>query len=465
MRRVFLVCLALCLAAVSVTSAAAQEAVLPSSEAPSGTSSPLLEPSFPFLDDASISGSLYYFQRIRNRYNPAEDKYDTNLHHATGQLSMEFNSGWLGNFFGLDVGAFAALDFQNSGSPAHEMNFFPWRDPWNADWSAEDADDGASVYKAQARIQAGPVWAKGGWFQPSGPGVLGVNWSFLPGTYLGAEAGFNVPHLSFAAAFATEYKAPWFKDTYKFRRNDGTTPVDYIWSMGAALTLLEERFRLELAYGESEGYLQNGHLKARYSLPFENSALTLSYHLYLMGDSDDSGGVNDNFDGLAQHHFLAARYETAPWTFQLEALHTRAPENSPESRGYFAYRLISAYGGANGAYEPWWDLRSDWDHDNETAIFAKISRTGEDFGLPGLSAGISFAYGFDGQARGHSTHLAEYAFGFDIAYTVQEGCLEGSMVKLHYTDYRNRTNQPDWSPFKNAFQDERDIKLTVIIPF
>ena len=175
----------------------------------------------PFWRDAVLSGAFYYFQRYRDRYDVSDEHYHVNLSHASPQAAAEFSSGYLGGFVGLDVGAFGVVDLYNHGAPDHEMNFFPWRDPWHPDWSATDADNGASVYKANIKFKVGPAWARAGYFQPSGPGVLGVNWSFLPGTYQGAEMGADIGNLALAGAWANEYKAPWFKDTYRFRQNDG----------------------------------------------------------------------------------------------------------------------------------------------------------------------------------------------------------------------------------------------------
>lgn len=426
---------------------------------------PAVDTYFPFLDDATVSGGLYYFQRYRDRYSIADHRYERNLRHASGQISAEFNSGWLADMIGLDVGVYASLDFeQRSVSSDHEMNFVPWSDPWHPDWSSNRTDDGFSFYKAQLRVKTDYVQLKGGWFQPSGPGVLGVNWAFLPGTYLGAEAVSSFRALTVAAAIATEYKAPWYPETYHFLKNDAATRVDFLWSVGARLDLLEDALSLELAYGESEGFLKNAHFKGRYAWQWEGSALALSYHLYAMADSDNSG-VNDNFDGVATHHFLGARYENGPWTVRLEGTYTYAPQENTTNKGYFAYRLVTPNGGAKGAYEAWWDLRSDWSHHNEAAVFAQVSRTAADFGLPGLFAAVSFAYGWGGKSIETSTRLEEYAFGFDIGYTVQEGHFAGSSLKLHYTDYRNRTHLPSWQAFQNAFQDERDIKILLTIPF
>ena len=452
----------LCLTLMAdITAVYAQDAV---QEAAQDSEKKKSEELTPFLRDSTLSGALYYFQRYRNRYNVDEDRYMTNLNHASTQVSAEFNSGYLGGFIGIDFGAFGSLDFYNRGSPDHEMNFFPWNNPWEADWSKTDTQNGASIYKANVKMRAGPVWGKVGYFQPSGPGVLGVNWSFLPGTYQGAEAGGSFGDLTVAAAWANEYKAPWFRDTYGFRQNDGVTPVSYLWSLGGRYEL-GSGLDVEVAYGESENYLKNAHMKAKYNLLGDKRNLYLTWQVYAMGDSDNSGSVNDNFDGMAMQQFLAMQYGVNAWTFRAEFTYTSAPMNNDNNVGYFAYRLTSANGGSKGAYEPWWDLRSDWNHDQEKAVFANISRDLSDLGLTGISVGASYAQGWDGKAYGYSTRFREEAYGGDIAYTFQKGSFEGSMVKLHYTRYDNKTDLPSWTGFKNAFQDEHDIKFSVVIPF
>lgn len=418
----------------------------------------------PFWRDASISGALYYFQRYRDRYDVNKERYLVNLSHATSQISAEFTSGYLGGVIGLDVGAFGAVDLYNHGAPDHEMNFFPWRDPWHPDWGATHVDNGASLYKANLKFKAGPLWGRLGYFQPTGPSVMGVNWSFLPGTYQGAEMGADIGKLTVAGTWANEYKAPWFKDTYHFLKNDGASDVAWMWSLGARYNF--EKFSLEAAYGESQGYLTNAHIKLRYNTSWDNDkqSLYLTAQTYFMGDSASSG-PNDNFDGLALHEYLAAHYNYEAWRFRLEFLYTRAPANNENNVGYFAYRLVSRYGGANGAYEPWWDNRSDWNHDNEKAVFGGISRDLSDIIAPGWDIGAGYAMGWDGEAYGVSTHLKEQAFNTDLSYTFQKGWLQGSTIKLHYTWYDNMTDFPSWDPFQNAFQDEHDIKFSIVIPF
>jgi hypothetical protein len=53
----------------------------------------------------------------------------------------------------------------------------------------------------------------------------------------------------------------------------------------------------------------------------------------------------------------------------------------------------------------------------------------------------------------------------DVSYTVPSGPLEGMKIKAHYMEYTNSSDMPDWQGFKNAFQDERDCKLLITIPF
>ncbi len=421
----------------------------------------------PFFRDARFNATLYYFQRYRDRYNVDTGHYGVNLSHATGQLSLDFESGHHGGLIGLDLGIFGSMDFYNQGAVDHEMNFFPWRDPWHADWSRTKAKNGASVYKALVKLKAGPAWLRAGYFQPQGPGVLGVNWSFLPGTYQGAEAGLDLGRLKLAAAWADQYKAPWFTETYKFqkRTSDGRLEdVDYLWSLGARYEAAEG-LTLEAAYGESRGYLWNAHFKAKYHRPLGDDRLDLTWQTYLMNDLHSGpDAVDDNFSATAMQQYLAAAYASGPWTGNLEFTYTRAPNAYPDNAGYFAYRLVRPYGGAKGAYEPWWDLRSDWDHHQEKAVFAKVGRSLDDLGLAGWRAAVSGAYGWGGVAEGYPYKLREAAFGLDLSYTVDQGFLEGAVFALHFTRYDNKTDLPSWRYFNNAFQDEHDLKFSLVVP-
>jgi hypothetical protein len=262
-----------------------------------------------------------------------------------------------------------------------------------------------------------------------------------------------------AAAYATRYKAPWFRRTYPFldgeRRDRGR-----LWSLGTRYEL-ESGLTAEAAYGEAPGYLSSAHLKFKY----ERDGRYASYQLYVMGDRADSG-PNDLYAGdRAWQHYLAFSQDFSPWTFKAEFPHTRAPTSSSEHLGYFVYRLSGWYGGSNGAYEPWWDNRSDWNHHRESAAFLGLSRALDDCGWPGASVGVSAARGWGGRVFGVSETLKERAWSVDLGYRVSSGFLKDASFSIHYTRYDNRTHLPSWDGFKNAFQDERDLKVLLIIPW
>ncbi len=458
-----------CLAAPFASPASAEDETAPATAGAEEGKKRSFSTGTALIDDGVLSGGLWYFQRDRRRYDVNTRRYENNLNHATLTANLDFTSGFLGGVIGFDIAVFGTHDIKNTGSPDHEMNFFPWGDPWHPNWDKTDARDGTSVYKASVKLKAGPVRAKAGYFQPSGPGVLGVNWSVMPGTYRGVNAGADFGGLSVAFAWADAYKAPWYQNVNDFRKNDGESRVPWMWSSGARYTF-DSGLMLEAAYGESKKHLWNGHFKAHYDTVLDeekNRTLRLGYQAYIMGDNDNSADtLNDNFDGTAWQHVLFFHYGTGPWLFRLEGTYTLSPFDSEYQMGNFVYRLTDRNGSSKGAYDIWWDARSDWNHHNEKAVFAGVDRSLDDI-LPirGFSAGVGAAIGWDGEAYGTAQHLKEWAFNFDIGYTHPEGPLAGAFVKLHYTEYRNGTSLPSWEPYKNGFQSEHDIKLFAGIPF
>ncbi|MDR3352304.1 MAG: OprD family porin [Zoogloeaceae bacterium] len=435
-----------------------------------------------FWDAAELSGNLMFFQRHRARYRLQEGRFGNNLHHATLQGSIDFRSPFLRlpSFpeaeIGWDLGLFATRDLYQDASPDHEISFFPWSNPWSADWSKTRAQSGASLYRAHLKLQrageASKLWGKLGYFQPSGPGILGVNWALTPGAYLGAEGGGDWGNLSFATAYVTRYKAPWYRETYGFRAGEATEKIDHLWSLGARYRVTP-KFSVEAAYGEAPGFLRNAHLKFKYQREeTPGKALALSYQFYAVGDRvstppDAANAANDLYaDHWAFQQYLALRRTAAPYTLRTEFLLTRAPSRKPQHLGYFVYRLSSAYGGANGAYEPWWDNRSDWNHNRERAIFVSVSRTLDDWlPAPGFTIGASAAHGWGGRVYGVRERLKERAWSLDFSYRVPSGPLKGARLALHYTHYDNKTHEPSWTGFKNLFQDERDLKFSIILPW
>ncbi|EFA2466672.1 ChiP family protein, partial [Escherichia coli] len=57
-----------------------------------------------FIDDSTLTGGIYYWQRERDRKDVTDgDKYKTNLSHSTWNANLDFQSGYAADMFGLDI--------------------------------------------------------------------------------------------------------------------------------------------------------------------------------------------------------------------------------------------------------------------------------------------------------------------------------------------------------------------------
>ncbi|VTN15021.1 outer membrane porin, OprD family [Raoultella terrigena] len=196
-----------------------------------------------FIDDSTLTGGIYYWQRERDRKDVTDgDKYKTNLSHSTWNANLDFQSGYAADMFGIDVAAFTAIEMAESSESAHpnEIAFSSRNKAYDEDYSGDKS--GISLYKAAAKFKYGPTWARAGYIQPTGQTLLAPHWSFMPGTYQGAEAGANFDYgdsgaLSFSYMWTNEYKAPWHIEMDDFYQNDKKTKVDYLHSLAPNMIL------------------------------------------------------------------------------------------------------------------------------------------------------------------------------------------------------------------------------------
>ncbi|MGL5093249.1 MAG: OprD family outer membrane porin [Aeromonas sobria] len=435
-----------------------------------------------FADDAKLSGGLFYFQRERDRKvdegKPNAGKYGSNLSHSTAQLALNFNSGYAWDVVGLDLGGYGAYDLAvDQTNPANEENEFSF---WGSSWGTSDnlSENGVSLTNAALKFKFGDsVTAKGGYTQLYVPGVIGVNWSYQPGTYRGGQIEGNFGGLYLTYAIADEYKAPWFKETQMFSRSkskpwvSGYSPledqykIDYIHGIAARYTF-ENGTAVTGSFGQSKDYMDSYHFKLAHKFDVLGG-LSTSYQFYGSETSDfvaTAGDAGTTYDGLAWQQALTAAWNYAQYGFRLEGLWTKAEGDE----GNYLPRLTRGYGNSQGANEIWWDSRSDWNANNEKALFFGVTRSLDDLvGAPGWSVGVSGAYGWDiedGYGKKHASgEDTEWAANFDVSYTVQDGKLKGTLFKLHYTDYNN--DLPTSWAYPNVFASEQDVKLFMIMPF
>ncbi|WP_429190803.1 OprD family outer membrane porin [Aeromonas veronii] len=422
-----------------------------------------------FVKDSKLTGGLFYFQRDRQRIQggaTGDGKYHSNLSHGTAQAALNFNSGYAWNFIGLDLGGFGAYDLSiDESNGVNEENEFSFIGKKWGDKMDGVAEGGFSLSNAALKFKLGDsVTAKGGYTQLYVPGVIGVNWSYQPGTYRGGQVEGNFGGLYLTYAIADEYKAPWFKETAGFSKKSmyaGSTAfndensIDYIHGLAARYTF-ENGTAVTGSFGQSEGYMDSYHFKLAHKFDVLGG-LSTSYQFY--GSETD----NSDYNGLAWQQALTASWAMGPYGFRLEGLWTKAEGDL----GNYLPRLTTGYANSQGANEIWWDSRSDWNENNEKALFAGVTRSLDDLvGAPGWTVGVSGAYGWDAE-NGNSTRVdgKEWAANFDVMYTVQDGKLKGTLFKLHFTDYNNKQDELGSWYYPNMFTSERDVKFHIIAPF
>ncbi|HIF9528384.1 TPA: multidrug transporter [Photobacterium damselae] len=424
-----------------------------------------------FFSESKISGNFNLWMRARDRagYDATtrkDTKKATNLDHGSAFVNLGFNSGYIADTVGLDLVIYSTFDMWQNGGADHEMNFWGVNNPYNMEpkdsscsniWT-DCNDNGVSFATANAKFKFGDVaTAKLGYFQPSVPSTLGVNWSFAPGTYLGGEVGLNFDQLALGLVYAAEYKAPWFKSTYKFQeklRNGTFEDAGDVYSLGARYTFANG-ISVDAGFGGlTEGDRKNAHVKVKGTT---DGGLFWSPQVYVVDD-------NEQYDSTAYQLAFLSSYSTGPYTLRGEATYTSAESFDDKSVGNMAYRLTQAYGGSNGAYDIWWNNRSDYNHDGEFAVFGSLARDFADYGANGFNAGVSGVYGFGAKADGYK-ELKEYAFSVFANYAIQAGALKDANISMYYTQYYNDSDAGNWVPYTNAFNDETDYKLILTIPF
>ncbi len=430
-----------------------------------------------FIDDSTINGGIYYWQRDRDRKDleVGSNTYGemvSNLEHATFNANLEFNSGYAANMFGLDLAAYAAWEL-NDGGPAYpnEIGFSNANTVWEEKWDGDKS--GATIYRAAAKFKHGPSWAQAGYIQPKGQSLLAPHWSFMPGTYRGIEAGANFDNagngaLSFSYMWADEYKAPWYKEMYDLRQADAKTQVDYVHSLGAKYDF-KNSLVLEAAFGQAADYMDQYFAKVAYTIPLAEKGIPLSYQFYAANDKVSGGPSNPNdvYDGTAWLQALTFSHESGPFNFRLEGTWAKAEGN----QGYFLQRMTPSYASSNGRLDVWWDSRSDWNANGEKAVFIGGIYNLAGWELPELSVGVSYAYGWDAKPSSNpiynqSQRLKESAINFDLMYQIKHGKAKDTSFKLHYTKYDNHSDLASYQGgFSNIFQDETDVKFIVVIPF
>lgn len=421
-----------------------------------------------FSDDTVIQGNVYFWNRDRVRKDIEQDKVVPNLKHTTINANVDVVTGYINDVLNFEVGGFYAWELSDGG-PAYpnEIGLSNAKDRWSEAWAGDRS--GFNFYKFAAGLKYDNYWTKWGYIQPSGQTLLAPHWSFLPGTYRGFEVGGNWDYGTYGALSASymwtdRYKAPWYTNLYKFYNTDLSEKISYLHSAGMKYDF-KNKLVVETAFGQAENFMNQYFFKTSYALPIADQDLKMSYQFY--GAKDQSGhDTTKVYDGLAWLQALTFNYKLGDFDFRLEGTSVKA--NGPQ--GYFLQRMTPQWASSNGRLDIWWNSRSDFNANGEKSIFFGTTYDLSSLLLPGLSVGASYVYAWDAKPNSlwsdQSAKISESAWNLDLGYTFQTGQLKGATAGIHYTNYNNRSNNPSWGGgYGNMFQDERDVKITFIVPF
>ena len=424
-----------------------------------------------FVDDSSLTGNVFFWNRDRERKNIEEHKYEKNLRHSSFNTNLDFKSGYMADRVAIELGGYGAWEVSNGGNGhPNEIGFSGANTRWDEDWKKDVS--GLSFYKALVNFKLDDkFWLRAGYIQPSGQTLLAPHWSLLPGTYRGVEFGSlldfdDAGSLSMSYMWADKYKAPWYKRLYEFKQWGKGKKIDYLHSAGLKYDFKNDLV-LETAFGQAQNYMNQFFGKASYKTDIFNNSLTMSYQFY--GAKDQSHKGKNVYDGLAWLQAATLGYQMGPVGLRLEGVVVKAEGE----QGYFLQRMTPDYASSNGRLDVWWNSRSDFNANGEKAIFTEVTYDLGDLSnyLTGWKAGTSYAYGWDAKPStnkqfNQKKRLIESAYNFDLGYTVQNGWIKDTSLQLHYTKYNNHTNIPSWEGgYGNIFQDEHDIKFIVTVPF
>ncbi|MCX8641865.1 MULTISPECIES: OprD family outer membrane porin [unclassified Gilliamella] len=424
-----------------------------------------------FVDDSSLTGNVFFWNRDRERKNIEEHKYEKNLRHSSFNTNLDFKSGYMADRVAIELGGYGAWEVSNGGNGhPNEIGFSGANTRWDEDWKKDVS--GLSFYKALVNFKLDDkFWLRAGYIQPSGQTLLAPHLSLLPGTYRGVEFGSlldfdDAGALSMSYMWTDKYKAPWYKRLYEFKQWGKGKKIDYLHSAGLKYDFKNDLV-LETAFGQAQNYMNQFFGKASYKTDIFNNPLTMSYQFY--GAKDQSHKGKNVYDGLAWLQAATLGYQMGPVGLRLEGVVVKAEGE----QGYFLQRMTPDYASSNGRLDVWWNSRSDFNANGEKAIFTEVTYDLGDLSnyLNGWKAGMSYAYGWDAKPStnkqfNQKKRLIESAYNFDLGYTVQNGWIKDTSLQLHYTKYNNHTNIPSWEGgYGNIFQDEHDIKFIVTVPF
>ncbi|HIF9340321.1 TPA: porin [Photobacterium damselae] len=426
-----------------------------------------------FIDGSTLAGVAVVDTRSRTRTSGKPGGQDgdrwSRLNYSSYNLILDFTSGYHDGWLGADLGGYFSGDLYNDSAVNGDTGEYLCNEIStcnNLDWGAGDGQQ-FKITRAALKFKAGEaVDGRFGFTQANGNGVLGNVWSFVPGTYRGAELNANLDRFKLTYFIADQFTAPWL-----LSENDYAPALwsDTSWSMVHSLGFsgnVSDQLFIQLGLGQATDvrYANSIDWGAGVVNSYHGETDTTGYKAYAkytfnenMSLAYDFYGVNDDvqYDGLGFTTGLSfnAKFGQFSWMSDLQyANSNNGNDVNP--------RMIYTYGMTNGTYSLWWDALSDWNKSGEVSWYNRISY---DQGN-GWNYYLGFGYGTGvekkAQLQGDWHYDSEYAFNATIAYSLQSGALKGSTIRLHGT-----VLERDEVKGATRTADETDLRFQVIIPY
>ncbi|GFM83676.1 hypothetical protein PSCICN_43680 [Pseudomonas cichorii] len=420
-----------------------------------------------FYEQTQVTSHLNYWQRTRHEWDATAQNSDvkSTLKQAVLAQHIDITSGYALNTLGLDIGLFSSAPLTASQGSIHPntMGLSQEKQLSEERYSGDRA--GWSYYKAAGKWRSGPFWARLGYLQPHGQGLLATNWSFVPGTYRGLEAGVKLPQpsgvLEMSYFWSDQYKAPWYTKTDSFLQGDGRTRIHYLHTLG--LKYQDEKdYSVEAAWGQAQGYRQQFFFKVSRPVNITLMPALMTYQFYAARDQKQEDA---QYTDLAWLQALTIGSTQGSLGWRIEATSVKAEG----SMGYFTPRMTPAYGSSNGRMDIGWDSRSDFNAHGERALYTgityKLSKEER-----GLTVGIAHTYAWNARPAGsidiqQQTSLTEQAWRYSIAYKLRTGSDSYTQFDFRHIRYRNSANgSPQQSGYSSIPLKSNESILSVSVP-
>ncbi len=444
-----------------------------STESPAGSSYPgaLID----FLSKSQISGVAVIDTRTRTRTTgkPGGNDGDrwSRLDYSSYNFFIDVDTGLLNDLISLRTGGYLSGDIYNDSLKNSETGEYLCNEISickENDWGSGDGRF-AKLTHATLSVKTGPAsGVRFGLLQANENGVIGNVWSFVPGTYRGAEINLKTAEerIHFTYFFADQFTAPWIKDDNDYARALWSdTTWDWAHSLGMTAKV-SDQLEVKLGYGQAKNvrYADEIDWDGGFVVSYHDKTNTSAVKAYAAYAFDERTSLALDFYGVRDR----VQYEDFGYTVSLslntgfsrfswlsELLYTSSSNDRDINQ-----RMIYTFGITNGTHNLWWDALSDWNKSGELSWYNRLTFNKGDGWKFSLGAG----YGTGGKsaadgAKGDWDYDKEYALNGTISYSVMSGRFEGTTVRLHGT----RLEREEFSGAPKA--DETDVRLQLIVPF